>query len=201
MDRLDAGRVIVLLTTAFPTYPVDEATSELYVSALADKVMDPVVGYAAVQDWILGRLTFPKVAELLDECTAEAERRAKRAAAIERGRKGAAAEGLESCTACHGSGLEWHDIDAEVKKRHESYAALQAVLPCRACKPVLHKHWAEGHVAPEHDFLACEWPMCKARAERGEKRSKVGAAKGEQRGAAPVDRRYEKQSDDVGPGF
>lgn len=194
MQKDDAERIADLARAAFPADAVDVDGIE---SVLVD--VDVSVGLAVMTDWVHHKIVHPTPQQVADECHAETTRRTNRARAIKAGAENGKPGFV--CTACHGDGWEWHDLDEDTKKRSASYAAVQEVLPCRACKPVLHKHWAEGHVAPEHDFLACEWPMCKARAERGEKRGKVGTAKGEQRGGAPVDRRYEKQGDDVGPGF
>lgn len=182
MDRMDAGRVIGLLTTAFPTYPVDEATSELYVQALAEKVPDAAIGYAVVQDWIQTRLTFPKVAEMLDECGNETGRRRRRAEAIERGRAGAEGRGMESCSTCHGT--RWEESEDPEKPGY------LFVLPCRVCESMRHKHWAEGHATVGHNFAACDWVWCQQKAKQGtaKRRQPLAAAKTSGGGA---DARYE----------
>src|SRR4051812_22139994 len=79
----DAHRCLRMLTAAFPTYPVSDETAELYLQMLSN-VYDPAVGFAVVADWVEQRLTFPKVAELLDECQNEQKRRLAQTKALQR---------------------------------------------------------------------------------------------------------------------
>lgn len=166
MERQDAARVVSVLSAAFPAYPMNDDSTQLYVEAISEKVRDATVGFVVVTDWVQGRTLFPAIADLLAECAAEEQRRSRRAAAITRG----AREPGAVCPGCQGLGVEYHAVDDDVKKRHASYDDLAFVLPCRICDPIRHEDWSEGHIAIEHDVHACEWPLCKKRAERGKRR-------------------------------
>lgn len=184
MDVNDAGRVVRFLMTAFPAYPMPDASSELYVEAVAGGVVDPAVGYAVVQDWVTSRVVFPTVAELLVECTAEATRRDRRARAIRAGQRAPHDPAEIACMACSDCGYEYHP--------YPDRPGYEYVLPCRVCDPVRHEDWRDGHVLMDHRVDGCDWPMCVQRAKKRE------GKRGGRRLAEPIN---EPVRADVGPGF
>jgi hypothetical protein len=78
VEIADAQQVLDVLIAGFPSYPVNERTSELYLAAIAGQVASASVGMEAARDIITSQLYFPKIAELLDACRAVAKRRRAR---------------------------------------------------------------------------------------------------------------------------
>lgn len=63
MQAEEAGQVIRLLCAAYPTYPVGDDTSSLYVEALMSRDADAAL--AAARHWITTQAQFPRISELL----------------------------------------------------------------------------------------------------------------------------------------
>lgn len=142
-----------MLSAAFPTYPVDESTSELYLHVLTEQVFDGAVGFAVVADWIETRLTFPKVAELLEECLAEARRRSAQAKALQQSGGGLVDT---NCKRCSGERM------IETIDEHGRIFT----SPCPDCDSERYNYWVEGHLRSDHDVVACVHPWCIAKTKR-----------------------------------
>lgn len=63
MTRTEALDVLDLLAAAYPTYPLEKPTAELYVNALA--TVDAADAKQATGVWVKQHDRFPKVSELL----------------------------------------------------------------------------------------------------------------------------------------
>lgn len=202
MDQLDSGRIVVMLTAAYPAYPLNDMTTKLYVDGLVEAVADPAVGFAVVQDWITTRVVFPTIAELLEECRLEASRRDRRAAAIRAGQRQPGDPDSISCTACGDDKWEHHEYapdSAEVAMYRNSGSDYTPTydLPCRVCQPVMHEDFRDGHNRLEHNVDICEWPLCQQRAK---KRTRKGERTG-RRVADSIATEPQRERADVGPGF
>lgn len=156
MQLDDAKRVLRVLTAAFPTYPVDEDTVELYLAAMVNNMPDAGVAFAVVTDWTMERLTFPRVAELIEAYTWEQSARQAKARKREKAQEHYV-EGTVACLSCHDSGMEeWTDEQGR-----------QWAAPCSGCQPERRAYWREGHMDVGHSVSTCEHPRCVARAKRG----------------------------------
>lgn len=153
MDRADALRVLRVLTAAFPTHPITEDTTELYVRTLIERAPDVATALAVVMDWSTTQLYFPKIAEFVDAYGKEAfarERAARqRQLAQEHYRPGTVA-----CTSCDDTGMQlWNDDSGR------SWTA-----PCESCRPDERAYWREGHYDKGHNVRSCSHPRCDQRA-------------------------------------
>lgn len=59
----DANAIVQMLCAAYPTYPVTEDTSQLYIEVLCERDAEPTM--AAVKKWIMRESFFPRINELL----------------------------------------------------------------------------------------------------------------------------------------
>jgi hypothetical protein len=72
----DAEQVLHVLGAAFPTYPAEQPSTDLYLSALAlPPFYDLSTLLAATTGWVLNHDRFPTVHQLVDAYQAEARRR------------------------------------------------------------------------------------------------------------------------------
>lgn len=69
-----------MLCAAYPTYPVSEDTSQLYLEVILDR--DAADAIVAVRNWIMREPHFPRVSELLAAIRAEARRHPEPIAAL-----------------------------------------------------------------------------------------------------------------------
>lgn len=76
MTSEEALALVELLTRAYPTYPAEAGTIELYVGAIARCQQNVEDAATAVRDWIVGQPFFPKLNELIDAIGGVARRRA-----------------------------------------------------------------------------------------------------------------------------
>lgn len=158
MNETQARRVLRVLTAGFPTYPFESDTAELYERALIAEVEDGTLALEVAVDWAETRITFPKVAELVDECRGELTRRIRRAraTAVAQAKQ---REGMVACQRCQDSRM------VEFKTDDGVFAG-----PCPDCQPEDHQYWMGGHYDNGHDPILCDHPRCKLRAKRGEPR-------------------------------
>lgn len=160
MDRDDALRVLFVLTSAYPQYPMPEGTTELYIAALTTRMPDPGIAFAVASDWTGSQLWFPKIAEFIEAYGAEAYRREKsarqRAIAQQHYRPGTVA-----CRACEDRGMEEWEAEGYFWS-----------APCSQCRPDERSYWREGHFDVGHDVRGCEHPRCEERS-RGRRKAKA----------------------------
>lgn len=150
----DARNVLRVLTGGFVNVRLTEDNVSTYVDKIAELVPDPAVGLAAAVDWIEQHLQFPSIAEFVDECTKESQRRRRRAQqlAVAQAHK---VPGTFACRRCE---------DRRTIEMLDASGAL-SVLPCPECDPEESAYWNEGHYEPDHDVLACQHPRCVQRAK------------------------------------
>lgn len=158
MNDVQARRVMRVLTAGFPTYPFESDTAELYERSLVADVEDGSLALEVAVDWVATRITFPKVAELVDECRAETTRRFRRARAIAVA-QAKTREGMVACQRCQDTKM------VETVTDDGTFAT-----PCPDCQPEDYQYWAGGHYASDHRPELCDNPRCKLRAKRGEPR-------------------------------
>lgn len=75
MSEREATALFDLLRRAYPTYPVDAGTVDLYVSALMGDRHGAAVAASAVRTWVVNEAWMPKVSELLDAIKGESSQR------------------------------------------------------------------------------------------------------------------------------
>jgi hypothetical protein len=68
MTRADAIRLLEVLSAAYPTYPLEKATVELYISALAG--VDASVASPACARWVQEQDRFPTISQVIGACRA-----------------------------------------------------------------------------------------------------------------------------------
>lgn len=68
MTRADAIRLLEVLSAAYPTYPLEKTTVELYISALAG--VDADTARTACSRWVQKQDRYPTVSQLLAACRA-----------------------------------------------------------------------------------------------------------------------------------
>lgn len=168
MNIEDARGVLRLLTAAYPTYPVADDTAALYLELLVEKVPDPTIGYTAVAEWVTRELVFPKPAELLASCEAEASRRENRARAIAAGQRNPI-PGQVACRECDDVGLVFTE-----RARPNVGDTVTEVAPCPGCRSSEAQYWRDGHFLVDHDVHGCDHPRCERRAKAGSGRRRNG---------------------------
>lgn len=75
LTEREATALVDLLRRAYPTYPIDAGTVELYTRALMADPHSAGVAASAVRTWIVNEAWMPKVNELLDAVKVEAATR------------------------------------------------------------------------------------------------------------------------------
>lgn len=75
MSEREATALFDLLRRAYPTYPVEAGTADVYVAALMRDRHDAGVAASAVRTWVVNESWMPKVNELLDAIKVEAATR------------------------------------------------------------------------------------------------------------------------------
>lgn len=63
MDVRDANSILHMLCAAYPTYPVDENTTQLYIEILSQR--DAAAALIAARNWIMRQPHFPRISELV----------------------------------------------------------------------------------------------------------------------------------------
>jgi hypothetical protein len=153
VETSDARNVLRVLASGFPNVTLSDDNVTLYVAEIADKMADAGIALAVATDWIETRLTFPKIAELIDEYRQESGRRENRRRAVEAGQR-RGGEGY-ACSRCHDT--RFIELDD---------GGVFSVLPCPECQPDDYEYWTGGHYATDHEIGLCEHPKCEARAKR-----------------------------------
>lgn len=152
MNTQDAKNVLRILTGGFVNVAMTQDNVDTYIDTIAEKVSDPAIGMAVAVDWVETRLKFPTIAEFIDECAHEIERRRRRARATAQA-QARHERGSFACLRC--------EDRRTIEIRTESGG--MTVIPCPDCDPEESKYWTDGHYAPEHDVGSCEHPRCKKR--------------------------------------
>ncbi len=156
----DARRVLRVLVAAFPTYPVNDDTTELYLAVIAEEMTDFATAMRVVTDWATGELLFPKPVELVERYHAEIGRAQRRATQAEIARQHEI-PGMYACPHCEDAGVEWVKWVEQPGDR-----LVEGVLPCSRCRPDDREYQNDGHYAPQHRVHLCTHPRCETRAKR-----------------------------------
>lgn len=154
----DARRVLRVLTAAFPTYPVNADTTELYLAVITGEMTDFATAMRVVTDWATGELLFPKPVELVERYHAEISRAQRRASQTQIAQQHTR-DGLFACPQCEDTGVEW--VKWVIGER-----LVEGTLPCARCRPDDREYQNDGHYDPNHRVHACTHPRCEARAKR-----------------------------------
>lgn len=83
MEIREANAIVQMLCAAYPTYPVTEDTSQLYIEVLCDRDADATM--VAVKKWIMRESFFPRINELLVVIRSEKTRQASAPPALPAG--------------------------------------------------------------------------------------------------------------------
>lgn len=152
MHSDDARNVLKVLSGGFVNVRLTADNTETYVGEISKLVGDAGVGLAVAVEWIETRLAFPSIAEFVDECNKEWDRRRRRARAIEQA-QAHKEPGMFACATC------------EDRRTVEiaSPAGAMAVMPCPECDPEMAAYWAEGHYDVDHDVAGCSHATCRNR--------------------------------------
>lgn len=71
MELADAYRSLRVLRAAYPTFPFEPGTADVYAAALAQRIDDAGDADAAVTHWVCTQDRFPTVSQLLAACRAQ----------------------------------------------------------------------------------------------------------------------------------
>lgn len=152
MHSDDARNVLKVLAGGFVNVKLTADNTDTYVTEISKLVGDAGIGLAVAVEWVESRLSFPTVAEFVDECGKEWERRKRRARAIEQG-QAHRQPGMFACRTCE---------DRRVVEV-DSLEGGMTVTPCPDCDPELAAYWRDGHYDPSHSVSLCDHARCRQR--------------------------------------
>lgn len=152
MHSDDARNVLKVLTGGFVNVKLTADNTETYVGEISKLVVDAGVGLAVAVEWIETRLAFPAIAEFVEECGKEWDRRRRRARAIEQA-QAHREPGMFACSTCE----DRRTVEISIP------SGALTVTPCPECDPEMAAYWAEGHYDVDHDVAGCVHPLCRNR--------------------------------------
>lgn len=147
------------------TWPRDTTPEQVAVWGETFGPLDFGLAFDAMHRLKETKTFLPAHAELLQAYIDIEQAQARRAAAINAAQNKPRA-GMTACNACGDAGVEWVGTPS----------GRETVLPCRVCKPTLHRDRAQGHHLPSHPVDTCDWPLCIRRRDDTARRKSLGHA-------------------------